>query len=170
MSTSAAVARGGLSGMHKAWVSVCVFLGPAPLPKPPANRNAAPHHGNQASLTTYLIRVAACVGALFAACIVIEVFDADLALWPFGSEDFVVAPAGYLGSGTQASPTLSALHSAYGFVVAAGAHLVVRYRARSALAADQPSEFVVFHRAEPWGRHDDWRPGARPLYLVDVGQ
>ena len=161
----AAVERSGPSGIYQAWVSACVFLASAPLPKPTASHNVAPHHGNHISLTTCLNRVAACLGALFAACIVLEAFDADLALWPFGTEDFVFAPVGHLVSGAPASPAFSALPSAYGFVVTAGAHLVVRYRARSALATDPSSMSVVFQRAEPWGRHDDWRPGARPLCL-----
>ena len=165
MSRRAAVGRSGPSGIYQAWVSACVFLTPASLSRPSARPKVAPQHRNQASLTTCLTRVAACLGALFAGCIVLEAFDADLALWPFGTEDFVFAPFGHLVSGAPASPAFSALHSAYGFVVTAGAHLVVRYRARSALATDPFSMSVVFQRAEPWGRHDDWRPGARPLCL-----
>ena len=99
--------------------------------------------------------MAACLGALFAVCVVIEAFDADLALWPVGSENFTVAPAGHLASGARGACAFSGLLAAYGFVVSAGAHLVARYRARSALATDPPSTFVGFHRAEPWGRHND---------------
>ena len=151
--------------MHQTWVSIRVFLTSSGFPKSLARRKVAPQHGNHIALATYLTRVAACVGALFAACIVCEAFDTDLAPWPFGTEYFTVASVGPLASGARGACAFSGLLAAYGFVMAAGALLVVRYRARSALATDEWSTFVEFHRAEPWGCHDDWRPGARPLCL-----
>jgi hypothetical protein len=110
--------------------------------------------------------VAACLGALFVVCIVIEAFDADLALWPFGTEYFTVAWAGQLACGVPVSRSVSALLVTYGFVMTAGAYLVLRYRARSALATDNSSMTLAFTLAEPWGLHSDWRPGARLLFLV----
>jgi hypothetical protein len=155
MLSRAAVPQSGPSGMHKAWVSACVFLASAPLPRTPARRHVAAHRRNKFPLTTCLTSVAACLGAMFAASIALEAFDADVALWHGGAEHFAAGPQAQLLRGDQPGTAGVALNLVLWFVMTAGAYLVLRYRARSVLSTDSLSISVVFHRAEPWGRHSD---------------
>lgn len=155
--------------MREAWASAGVSLASTPVPRAPARRSVAPHRRAHFPLTTCLASFAACLGALFAASIVLEAFDGDLALWPRGTEDFTAAPHGHLVRGAQGAGAFHALQPAHGFVITAGTLLVARYRARSALATDAPSISVrLFTMAEPWGPQNDWRPGARHFRLRSV--
>ncbi len=142
-------------------VSACTLV-----PRSPARRTVAPHRRPRFPLTTCLASLAACLGALLAASIVLEAFDADLALWPCGTGDFTATLHAHLGCDARGASAFPAPQAAYGFVMTAGALLVVRYRARSALATDAPSiSVMLFTMAEPWGPRSDWRPGTRPFHL-----
>ncbi len=155
--------------MRDAWASAGVSLACVRVPRTPTHCTVAPHRRAHFPLTTCLISFAACLGALFAASIVLEAFDADLALWPCGNGDFMAAPHGQLGRGAPGAWAFPALQTILGFVMTVGALMVARYRARSAIASDAPSISVMpFTMAEPWGPRTDWRPGARPSCLKAV--
>jgi hypothetical protein len=117
-------------------------------PRAPALGLAPTHRGNKSPVAKVLTLLAACLGAVFAASVVLEAFDGDLDLCPFGAEDFTVEPHADLAIGSQPFSVFFALNPTLYFVVTAGAHLVVRYRARSALATDSPTIFIVFNMAE----------------------
>ncbi len=162
MPESVTEAPGGPSRLCEAWKFAGLCQAFARVPRTLARCTVAPHRKPQVPLTSYLASIAACLGALLAASIVLEAFDADLALWPSGTEDFTAAPHTRLGCGARGAGAFPALQAAYGFVMTAGALLVARYRARSAIASDAPSISVMpFTMAEPWGPRTDWRPGAR---------
>ncbi len=103
------------------------------------------------------------------ASIVLEAFDGDVALWPRGAGNLAAAPHGDLVRSAHGAGVFPALQAASRFVMTAGALLIMRYRARSALATDAPFLSVMLSTlAEPWGPRSDWCPGARPLYLGAV--
>lgn len=137
--------------MHQTGQSVRVFRVCALMPGISAHRKLFPHHKTRFLLNSDLAYLAACLTMIFVSCVALEAFDKDVALWPFGTEAFA-APAqdDFVGGFCQAG-SLCALRALYAFVMTAGAQLVLRYRARSALVTDGHSPFVAFHRAEPWG-------------------
>lgn len=164
MSASGAEAPGWPPGMREAWESGGVISAAAPAPRLPARQSVCPQHKPRFPLTKSLPSLAACLSTLFAVSLALEAFDADLTLWPLGTEDFTASQDSHLVRGAQGAGAFPPLRVAYGFVMTAGALLVVRYRARSALATDAPSVTVMLSTtAEPWGPHNDCRPGARPL-------
>ncbi len=169
MSRNAAEAPGGPSGMREACKSAGVIRASGPVPRTPARHPVAPYHSIHFPVITFLAGVVACLGALFAASIVVEAFDGDLGLWPYGTEAFTTTSQIHIGCGAQGAGASPALQAASGFVMTAGVLLVARYRARSALSSDAPSISVMpFTMAEPWGPRTDWRPGARPSCLRAV--
>ncbi len=169
MPKSSTEAPDGPSGMRVVWQFARVSLIYARAPKIPARPPVASHRKPHFPIASFISTIAACLGALLAASIVLEAFDADLALWPSGTGDFTAASHTRLGCDARGAGAFPALQAAYGFVMTAGALLVARYRARSAIASDAPSISVMpFTMAEPWGPHNDYRPGARPFCLRAV--
>ncbi len=113
-------------------------------------QNAPRQNGHRSTL---LILLAGCLVAGLGVPFVFQAFGGDPDLCPFGAEDFIVAaqcqslPRAQLIGGVSAlSPLLSAL-------MTAGAYLVLRHRARSALATDSPSISIATRVAELWGRY-----------------
>ena len=102
-----------------------------------------------------LVILAACLAVGLVASIVLEAFDSDPDLWPYGSENFNVALEKPFEVGLQSTRVPSGLAAILCLVATAGVYLILSHRARSALATDPSSTCVVFHRAEPWGRHSD---------------
>ena len=148
MSRSAAAALDGSSRVHQAGQSVRAFSVCATLPR--VSAHVSPHRIHF-HLTNHATCVAACIAAIFVSCLVLEAFDKDIALWPFGTEDFAAPAQDHFEGAVPDAGALSAARAAYGFIVTAGAQLVLRYRARSALVTDDFSLHDAFHRAEPWG-------------------
>jgi hypothetical protein len=101
----------------------------------------------------FLTLLAACLTVGLLAFIVLEAFNGDLDLWPFGTENFTIAPTDQPVTGGQLVGAFSALNAIQCFVITAGVLLVLRHRARSALATDSPCISVAFNVAEPWGRN-----------------
>jgi len=132
----------------------------------PAFGMAPSHRRNNLPVAKVLTLLAACLGAVFVASIVLEAFDGDLALWPFGGEDFTVTPHADLLIGSQPCSTLLTLSALQSFVMTAGAHLVLGHRARSALATDSPTPFARVHHGRALGAGSESHPGARPFLLV----
>ena len=146
------MSRGGSSSANNARGSAYVFSPCAIFPRrTPALGNAPTHRGNKFSVIDLLPLVAACLGAVFIASLVLEAFDDDLDLWPFGSEDLTLAPQDPPPAGGQCVGVLSASNAAiHCFVMTAGTHLVLGHRARSALATDYSTPSPPFNMAEPW--------------------
>ncbi len=110
--------------------------------------------------------LAACLGAVFVASIVLEAFDDDLDLWPFGSEDFTLGPQDPPSAGSQSVGPLAASNAAIQcLVMTAGAHLVLGHRARSALATDYPTPSAAFNMAEFWAQDLKAAPGSAICFL-----
>ena len=128
----------------------CVRLLPpaSAIKHPPSLRKVARRQRSRILAARILTIFAACVGALLAANIVIEAFDDDLDLWPFGAEDSALAPQHQLVTGGQPFSALFALNAIQCLVTTAGAYLVLRHRARGALPTDRPSVSVAFNVAE----------------------
>ncbi len=96
--------------------------------------------------------LAACLALGMVASIVLEAFDGDSDLWQFGAEDFeITAPGGFL-TATQPIGGVSALNGVLCTLMTAGAYLVLRHRARSALPIYGPPTSVAFAKAESWSR------------------
>ncbi len=166
MSGTAAEARGGPPGTQKTRESAGIFLAFASVPGASTCRTIAPHRRPHVAPRICLASFVASLAALFVASILLEALDGDVALWPRGAGNLTAAPHGNLVRNAQDAGAFPALQWAFRFVKTAGALLVMRYRARSALATDAPFLTVMpFTLAEPWGPRNDWRPGARPLYL-----
>jgi hypothetical protein len=118
-----------------------------------AHRNAAKSRGNQLLTAKRLVTLSACLMGAFVVSFVIEAFDSDLDLWPFGTEDFGIAAHTPSLAGTQLPLSSAALNGFSCFVRTAGAHLIAQHRARSALAADIPNSsslLIECEMAEPW--------------------
>jgi hypothetical protein len=81
--------------------------------------------------------------------IVVEAFNGDLDLWPFGAEDFLGAAHDSPLISGQVARTFFALQVTRCFVMTAGAHLVLTHRARSDLPTDIPSSSLAFNMADP---------------------
>jgi hypothetical protein len=115
----------------------------------PRHLTVAKHQGRRFLIAKFLGIGAVCLAAVLTAGIALEAFDDDLDLWPFGAEDCTVAPHGQpVTDGQTVGPPVG-LPAGHCFVNAAGAHLVLRHRARSALAANRPFNFPPFSMAEP---------------------
>jgi hypothetical protein len=143
------MSKSGPSGVRKAWGSAYVSWPYTALPRTPPLSKVAKRRRDKFPVTKFLTILAACLGSVFVASIVLEAFDNDLDLWPFGTEDFTVVPHADLVIGSQPFSALFALGAIQVFVMTAGAHLVLRHRARSALATDSPTIFIAFNMAEP---------------------
>ena len=102
-----------------------------------------------------LTLTAACMSVGLVAFIALEAFDSDLNLWPLGAEDFSVEVHGQFMTGGQAAGSPIGLGIIPWFVVPAGSYLVLRHRARSALASDSAWASNRFDVAERLGRHPD---------------
>jgi hypothetical protein len=139
---------------------------------PPSLGNVPKKQGCRFLTARFLTVFAACLCTVLVAYIVLEALDDDLDLWPFGAENFTVAPHADLviGSqpfsvffplnaiqclviGSQAFSVFFALNAVQCLVMTAGAHLVIGHRPRSALATDSLSISLVSNLAEPWGNH-----------------
>ncbi len=105
-------------------------------------------------VTGFLAFLSACLLVGLLTYIVIEAFDGDSDLWPIGAEDFDASLPGPFSTASQFIGGVSALSVILcTLVMTAGACLVLRHRARSALAADTPSVYPsCFHMAESCGR------------------
>jgi hypothetical protein len=165
MSRNAAAARSGLSVIHQIgrWVRVIRMC--ALVSRNPTHRKLPPHRNTQFLFTSDLTHVAACLAMIFVSCVVLEAFDKDIALWPFGTEEFTALPQDHIVSAVYDACAFSAPRAANRFVMTAGAQLVLRYRARSGLGADGPVNLVVFHWAEPWGVTATGAPALGPYVL-----
>jgi hypothetical protein len=138
----------------------CMSWPSAASPTTPTLAKGPKHRGNRFPVIEFLTILAACLWAVFVVSIVLEAFDDDLDLWPFGSEDSTLAPQDPPPTGGQCVGPFSASNGAIQcFVMTAGAHLVVGHRARSALATDYPTASRAFNMAEPWVQD----PKAAPL-------
>jgi hypothetical protein len=121
----------------------------------PIRLTVAQGRGRRFLLIRLLVIGAACLAAVLVTGIVLEAFDSDLDLWPFGAEDFIVASPDAPVMGGQPAGSLAALNVVQGFVISAGTHLVLQHRARNALATDRPSFFSSYSMAEPREPHLD---------------
>ncbi len=109
--------------------------------------------GIKALITRFLPILAACLSAVFVFSIVLEAFDSDLDLWPFGAEHFTVSSPEQPVPTGQLAGIFPVLSASFFVVITAGRHLVLRHRARSALATDSPFLPIALNVAEPWGRN-----------------
>ncbi len=159
------MSKSGPSGVRKAWGSAYVSWPYTALPRTPPLSKVAKRQGNKFPVTKFLAILAACLGSVFVASIVLEAFDNDLDLWPFGAENFTVAAQDQPATSGQPFSVSFALNPLLWFVVTAGAHLVIRHRARSALATDSPSIFVVSTMAEPRWQGLNPAPALGHLFL-----
>ncbi len=115
--------------------------------------------------------LAACLALGMVASIVLEAFDGDSDLWPFGTESFITAAHGESLTGSHLIGSVPALNAVLCTLMTAGAYLVLRHRARSALAADHSPVAMVSKMAEPWGCHC-LVPGSSAIFVrthISVG-
>ncbi len=108
-------------------------------------------HGGGFRLGGFLTILGTCLAVGLVAFIALEAFDSDQDLWPFMSGELIgplhgKAMTGGLGAGAFA--VLSAIQC---FVITAGVRLVLRHRARGAIATDHPSRSmsILLNVAEP---------------------
>jgi hypothetical protein len=150
----------------KAFGSVHKLSLPVDLPYPFTLRNATREPKCRFPIAKHIIILAACLAVAMLTFLVLEAFDGDMDLGPFGADDFVLAPPGQSEGGSRPVWPLGALCAVQCFVATAGAHLDLRYRARSALAAD-PLRFllllIVRNVAESWEPPRTGVPGSRPF-------
>ncbi len=99
----------------------------------------------------------ACLLTGLLACIVLEALDGDLDLWPFGAEDFNVTASDQPLMGSQLLGGILALTVVLRTLMTAGAYLVLRHRARSALASDGRSTFSLSLINRPGAGDSCWR-------------
>ncbi len=147
---SSVMYRSGSSGVKNAQRPACVFSSYAAPPSAPALGKAPRHRKNTFLLARFLTIFAACLGVLFVSYIALEAVDGDVNLWPFGAESFIGAAKDQHVIGGQPFSVSFILALIQCFVMTAGAHLVMKHRARSALAADYPTLSAAFQMAEPW--------------------
>ncbi len=100
----------------------------------------------------FLTLLAACLALGMVASIVLEAFDGDSDLWQFGAEDFIAAAHGESLTGSHVVGGLPAPSTILCMAMTAGAYLVLRHRARSALAIDSRLTSMAFTKAEPRSR------------------
>ncbi len=93
---------------------------------------------------------AACLATGFVVCIVLFAFDPGPDLWPFGAESFSIESNGLWTTSIPLYIASTTRTTVWGFVTTAGAHIVLRYRARSALATDSPHISLASDLAELW--------------------
>ncbi len=103
-----------MSRSRSSWTEIppsltCVCSPSAALPRAPALGMAPKHRGVKFPVAKLLTLLAACLGAAFAASTVLEAFDNDLDLWPFGAEDLTTAQHVDLAIGDHPFSTLFAL-------------------------------------------------------------
>ncbi len=101
-------------------------------------------------IVRFIALLAVCLSAGPIAYIILFAFDSDPEVWPFGAESYSVDSHGLLNVSDAPISVSAAWTAIWCFVTTAGAHLVVRYRARSALAADSPLISLASNLAEPW--------------------
>ncbi len=113
---------------------------------------ASPAHSQRRSHIHKLTALSAvCLAAGFLACIMLWAFDPGPDLWPSGAESFSIESSGLWETSDPPGCVSTALISIRRHVTAASAHLVLRHRARSALAVDSPLiSSLAFSLAEPW--------------------
>jgi hypothetical protein len=111
----------------------------------------ASERGRSFLVAGFLIVSAACLSVGVLAFIAAALFDADLGLLAFGGEDIIIAPHHEPVACGQSVGAFSAPQAIICFVITVGAYLVLRHRARSALATDSPCICITFNVAEPWG-------------------
>ena len=114
----------------------------------PLHLRLAKNQGRRLLVTRGLGIAAACVAAGFLAFIAVEAFDADIALWPVGPEESVVAATASSPADVEPLRCPTALTAIPACVIATGAHLIAQNRARSALATDDPSISPLHNMAE----------------------
>lgn len=110
----------------------------------------------------FLALFSACLGVGLLACIVLEAFDGDPDLWPLGAEDLSIAAHGQSVTTDRLTGDISAPNLLLCTLVTAGVYLVLRHRARSALATDSHRSSIASSMAEPWTFTVRFT-GARPL-------
>jgi hypothetical protein len=101
-------------------------------------------------LAGFLVLLPVCLTLGFVAFIVLETFGLDPDLRPFGTEDFEVDLQKLFAAGLPSVRVFSGLAAMHCFVAPAGAHLILRHRARSALATDNSTVPIASNVAEPW--------------------
>ena len=101
----------------------------------------------------------ASLAAALVASLAAEAFDADLALWPVGAEDFTVAAYASLPSDAILPLGCASFNLNRCLVMTAGAHLLLQHRARSDLATDTAIIPTSFNMAEPRRQN----PNAAPV-------
>jgi hypothetical protein len=120
--------------------------------------------GDRSLVAKLLVITAACLATVFVTAILIEAFDVDPDLRPDGAGDFTLTPHESPGTGRQPVGALTALRAVQGSVLTAGAHLVLRHRARSALAIDRLFGSPGSMRPSPAAGCVQC-PGARPFLI-----
>jgi hypothetical protein len=140
----------------------------APLPGTPTPGKAPTHRGNIIPVAKRLSILAVCLGAVLVVSLVLEAFDDDLDLWPFGSQDFTLAPQGPPITACQAVGSSAGSTAAVRCLVTAGAHLVLGHRARSALPTDRSPRSSMMNMAEPWAQNLKAAPVLGHLFPVLV--
>jgi hypothetical protein len=139
----------GSSGRQRPWHPKARLIVGLALRSKPQALNTAKDQTHNFLIPDLLVISAACLFTVFIGSIVLEAFDSDLDLWPFGAENFTLDAHGLSPSDSQPSPSCAALFPFLCFVMTAGAHLIVQHRARGALAAESPSILLAFNVAEP---------------------
>lgn len=91
-----------------------------------------------------------CLVAALGAFVLLEAFDADVALWPIGAEDCTAAGDALTSAAVLPLQESASLNPFPGFGLTAGTRLVAHHRARSALATDRSLFFHSLNVAEPW--------------------
>ena len=139
--------------MQKAYRSVGAFSTNSALEGTCIFQRAAktPRCGTRTATPISLL--VACLAVGFIASIAIEALDGDLSPWPFGAEDFTLAPQDLPLTGTQSLSSAPALKATPSLLATVGGRLVLRHRARSALPTEGSSLCREFFLAEPRRQH-----------------
>lgn len=97
------------------------------------------HQGRRFLVTKGLGIAAACMAAGLVAFIAVEAFDADVSLWPVGTEEFMGTANASSPADVEPLQCSTALTAIPVCVIATGAHPIAQHLAQSALATDDPS-------------------------------
>ncbi len=127
---------------EEGWPPALVRSGPTP--------GRSSHSRRRSDIHKIAALSAACLATGFLACITLWAFDPGPDLWPSGAESFSVASDGLWVTSVALCGASAALTAIWFFVTTAGAYLVIRYRARSVLAADNPLISHAYNLAGLW--------------------
>ncbi len=124
---------------------------PARVPSGPTPARSA-YSQRRSRIDKIVALLAACLATGFFACIILSAADSNPGIWPFGAESFSIESHGLLRSSDPLDGVSAAWTATCCLVTTAGAYLVIRHRARSALVADGLLASLALNMAEPWDR------------------